>query len=106
MKITVEYEPGDLERSKEIVDEHMTVLAAPEGETQSLSFRVTDRVKANWFLMALLHDRSGRIGLDQCGIEITEIHFNDLSRTNICDMVSEIIDVVNRCTSSNYQLLT
>lgn len=106
MKITVEYEPGELERSKEIVDEHMTVLAAKEGETQSLSFRVTDRVKANWFLMALLHDRSGNIELDRCGIEITEIHFNDLSRTNIRDMVAEIIDVVNRRTSRDYQLLT
>lgn len=106
MKITVEYEPGELERSKEIVDDRAVVLAVKEGETQSLSFRVTDRVKANWFLMSLLHDKSGKIGLDQCGIEITEIHFSDLSRTNIRDMAAEIIDVVNRRTSSNYQLLT
>lgn len=106
MKITVEYEPGDLERAKEILDEHMVVLAAPEGETQSLSFRVTDRAKANWFLMALLHDNTGKIELDRCGIKITEVHFNDLSETNTREMVAEIIDVVNRRTSSNYQLIT
>lgn len=106
MKITVEYEPGDLERSKEIVDDRSFVLAVPEGETQSLSFKVTDRVKANWFLIAILNDKTGKIALDQCGIKITEVHFDDLSRTNTREMVAEIIDVVNRHTSSNYQLIT
>lgn len=106
MKITVEYEPGELERSKEIVDDHTVVIAAPEGETQSLSFRVTDRVRANWFLMALINDKSGKIGLDQCGIQVTEVHFGDRSETNLREMAAEIIDVVNRHAASNYQLIT
>ena len=106
MTVKIEYEPGELERANEIVDDNALVLAVPEGETQSLSFKVIDRAKANWFLLTLMHDKSGKIGLEQCGIQVTEIHFGDRRQTNLREMAAEIIDVVNRHTASNYQLIT
>lgn len=106
MAVKIEYEPGELERASEIIDENALVLAVPEGKTQSLSFKVIDRAKANWFLMTLLYDKSGEVGLEQCGIQVTEVHFGDRSQTNLREMAAEIIDVVNRHTVSSYQLIT
>ena len=102
MKVSIEYEPGELERAKQVIDAKMAI-ARKEGEYQTIRIKVTDRVRAERFMVMLLSQVENP--LKDAGIEVKEIHFDDTSTTAMEELAEELVSVIGKKTRRRYTIV-
>ena len=102
MKVTIEYEPGELSKAEQVIDANMAIVRK-EGEYQTIRIKITDRVRAERFMETLLCKDEN--SLKDAGIEVKEIHFNDTSTTNMDELAEELVSVIGKRTGRSYTIV-